>query len=263
MRKFNPSTAKWLLATSLVLVLGIPAFALAAGDGSPLKGGARNPGANKSQALTKETEIIADNPTYGTRQSNKSAVGGGAIYGCRAKSDPNAKPCVRANNLSNGLAFQFESNGPLAGTINAIGGDNAKPFTTNATGVATGLNADRVDSQSADQISAAGAKAATDAVTGAMRFAAVAANGDLGAKRGVASAAHTATGTYQVVFDADASSCVLTATEQQTDDAGAVGVQLGADKKTVTVVTRSGGGADGTAPTAPADRPFHLQASCL
>ena len=66
-----------------------------------------------------------------------------------------------------------------------------------------------------------------------------------------------------MVFASDASSCVLTATEQQTGDAGAVGVELGSDKKTVTVVTRSGGGADGTGPTAPADRPFHLQGTCL
>jgi hypothetical protein len=266
MRKSSSnSTVKWLLATSVVLALVVSPIALAAtaGNGSTLKGGARNPGSNGSQTFTQETQIIADTSTYGTRQSNKSATGGGAIYGCRAKAGAGNKPCVRASNLVDGLAFQLSTGGPLAGTIEAVGGANAKPFTTNATGIATGLNADRVDSKSADEITAAGAKAATDAVTSGIRFASVSATGTLAAKRGVASAARTAAGTYQLVFDADASACVLTATEQQTDDAGAVGVQLGADKKTVTVVTRAGGGVDGTAPTAPADRPFHLQATCL
>jgi hypothetical protein len=266
MRKSSSnSTVKWLLATSVLLALVISPFAVAAttGDGSALKGGARNPGSNASQSFTKETQIIANTATYGTRQSNKSATGGGAIYGCRAKTGTANKPCVRSSNLADGLAFQFSTGGALTGTIDAVGGDNAKPFTTNATGVATGLNADRVDSKSADEISAAGAKAATDAVTSGIRFAVVSATGTLGAKRGVASATSTAAGTYQVVFDADASACVLTGTEQQTDDAGAVGVELGADKKTVTVVTRSGGGADGTGATAPADRPFHLQGTCL
>ena len=47
-------------------------------------GGARNPSSNASLAYSRETQIIANNTTYGTRQSNKSTSGGGAIYGCRA-----------------------------------------------------------------------------------------------------------------------------------------------------------------------------------
>jgi hypothetical protein len=72
------------------------------------------------------------------------------------------EPCLRGTNLVRGLAFEFASRGPLAGTITAAGGDDARPFATNATGVATGLNADRVDRRSADDFLAAGAKA-TDA----------------------------------------------------------------------------------------------------
>ncbi|HYF27313.1 MAG TPA: hypothetical protein VD931_16325, partial [Baekduia sp.] len=113
------------------------------------EGGVRNPSANETQALTRETEIIANTSTYGTRQSNKSDNGGGAIYGCRSGAGGTAaknEPCVRANNLSSGLAFEFESDGNLIGTFTvAKPGDEARPFTTNATGVATGLNADRVD----------------------------------------------------------------------------------------------------------------------
>ena len=137
----------------------------AAGEGDPIIGGERNPGALQTQSLGAETEIIAETAidTYGTRQSNKGA-GGGAIYGCRSTItsanlfDPKTNtPCVRVNNLSDGLAFQFSADGPLGGAIEVGegGGDGAKPFVTNATGVATGLNADRVDGLNAEQIIAA------------------------------------------------------------------------------------------------------------
>jgi hypothetical protein len=63
---------------------------------------------------------------------------------------------VRAANLRSGLAFRFETAGAIGGLIAVgAGGDKAKPFTTNATGVATGLNADRVDGMNAQQIIAA------------------------------------------------------------------------------------------------------------
>ena len=47
---------------------------------------------------------------YGTRQSNKSDDGGGAIYGCRATNTA-SNTCVRATNLANGQAFSFNANG--------------------------------------------------------------------------------------------------------------------------------------------------------
>jgi hypothetical protein len=61
------------------------------------------------------------------------------------------EPCIRANNLSSGLAFEFATTGTQGGLITA-GSAGGSPFTTTATGVATGLNADRVDSLDADQI---------------------------------------------------------------------------------------------------------------
>ncbi len=252
----------WLAASATTLAIATAPFAFAAGEGNPIKSGKRNPSSNPAVALSSETEIIADNATYGTRQSNKGA-GGGAIYGCR--SAPGANPCIRSNNLEKGRAFEFETNGTEGGLISAIGGDNAKPFTTNATGVATGLNADRVDSKSATDISADGAKAAVATVQAGIRFVAVAADGAKGASRGVATVNRGAAddGQYSVVFDEDVSACAFTATETTTDNAGAVGVALAADKKTVNVVTRAGGGADGTLPTVPADRPFHLVATCV
>ena len=53
---------------------------------------------------------------YSTRQSNKSTTGGGAIYGCRSTAggsaaNPPKNPCIRANNLSTGFAFEFNATG--------------------------------------------------------------------------------------------------------------------------------------------------------
>ena len=151
-------TRSVLLATGVLAVVISP-FAVAA-TGSNLREGVRN------GTATQETQIISrvDASTgrtggYSTRQSNLSTSGGGAIYGCRSTagstaSNPAKNPCIRSNNLSTGQAFEFStSSGAQAGTITAgTGGDSKKPFTTNATGVATGLNADRVDGLGADDL---------------------------------------------------------------------------------------------------------------
>jgi hypothetical protein len=232
-------------------------FAVAAGNGGSLRGGARNPSSNGSQTYSAETQIIANNSTYGTRQSNKSDNGGGAIYGCRSGAGGTAKgnePCIRANNLAQGRAFEFVTNGLEVGRIESTN-SSAAPFTTNATGVATGLNADKVDGKSADDIVAA-AQANN-------QFAAVDATGKLLSGRGAATVTKTGTGAYDVAFSADISKCIATATETTTTDAGAVGVTA-KDAKTLSVVTRAGG--DNPAPggpgTGPADRPFNLLVTC-
>jgi len=142
----SPRTRSVLLATGL-LVVGLSPFAVAR-TGDALREGVRNGTAKK------ETQIIGSikrsskaTGGYTTRQSNLSKSGGGAIYGCRASSSSKSETCVRANNLSNGRAFEFNAeDGLIAGVITAgKGGDSKKPLTTNATGVATGLNADEVD----------------------------------------------------------------------------------------------------------------------
>ncbi len=154
-----PRTRSVIAATGL-LVICIAPFA-AARTGGPLREGVRN------GTTTAETQIISNigsalTPTggYSTRQSNLSGSGGGAVYGCRsavggsaAKPRPQ-NPCLRANNLNTGYAFEFHaSDGPITGLISAgAGGDTKKPFVTNATGVATGLNADRLDNLDAAQI---------------------------------------------------------------------------------------------------------------
>jgi hypothetical protein len=250
MRNLRKLQGPWLLASAIAIALLVTPFAIASGEGHSILGGKRNPAGGG--AYRSETKIVSDNSTYATRQSNLSSNGGGAIYGCRSKAGN--KPCIRANNLTDGHAFEFVSDGKEVGTFINEKTDGA-PFTTNAKGVATGLNADQVDGRSADDI-VKEARALTS-------FAAVNADGTLGGGRGVASSARTATeGTYTVVFSADVSACALSATQTQFENAGATGVQLGDDKKTVTVRTRAGGGPDGTGATAPVDRPFHLTATC-
>src|SRR6059058_5931513 len=114
------SARLWIIAGAALLAVCVAPFALAAGEGRPITGGARNPSSNASQSYTRETQIIANNSTYGTRQSNKSDNGGGAIYGCRSGEGGTPKanrPCIRSNNLSQGLAFEFATGGVVGGTI--------------------------------------------------------------------------------------------------------------------------------------------------
>ena len=130
--------------------------------GSPLREGVRNP---VSGSATRESLIIARTAAnvYGTRQSNVGA-GGAAIYGCRTTEDLGAlgdtvksTPCLRVNNLSTGLIFAYRfARGSVGGIYQAgptaANDPRARPFITNATGIATGLNASRVDSLDADDI---------------------------------------------------------------------------------------------------------------
>src|SRR5690349_18993497 len=142
----------------------VSASAASVAPGDPIRAEVRN------GTTAKETEIIGKfNATTGskggyvTRQSNTQTgakAGGGAIYGCRGAAGGTASgsaPCVRAANLAAGYAFEFTTQGGVAGLISVGDGKpspTARPFTTNANGVATGLNADRVDGQDASDIAA-------------------------------------------------------------------------------------------------------------
>jgi hypothetical protein len=137
---------RYVLASALALALFVSPFAVGS-TGDLLREGKRNP---SNGSAHKETEFISSTKTYGTRQSNvRSGNGGGAIYGCRSKLG--REPCIRSNNLTDGRAFEFETDGTEGGRIEANGA-NAKPFTTNAPGVATGFNADRVDGLDAGRV---------------------------------------------------------------------------------------------------------------
>ncbi len=252
------SKGSLVLASAVIIGLLASSFAVASGEGKNLILGKRNPGPNNSAALTSETQIIANNGTYGTRQSNKSDKGGGAIYGCRSKLGGSPKgnsPCVRASNLADGRAFEFSSNGGTEVGAITSGNVNAAPFTTNARGVATGLNADQVDGKSADEITKAAHDDAVTTAQGLTSFAAVAADGTLGGKRGASSSATTGTGTYAVTFANDISACAIQVTEATVTAAGAAAAELTGDKKTVNVSTRDDAGAL-------ANKPFHVTVSC-
>jgi hypothetical protein len=236
----------WILASALLVALMVVPFAGAFGEGNSVRGGARNPSPDSRRAYTKETQIIANVNSYGTRQSNKSNNGGGAVYGCRSAAGGTAKgnePCVRASNLADGRAFEFNANGGTE--VGAITGPaTAAPFTTTAKGVATGLNADQVDGQSASEI-----VAAAQALN---KFADVSSTGTLNAGRG-AKAASAAASVYTIDFDSDVSKCARTATV--TGDTAGFATTTLTDADTVTVHTFDGGGAAGA-------HPFHLVVTC-
>jgi hypothetical protein len=235
----------WILASALLVALLVAPFAGAFGEGNAVKGGARNPSPDARRAYTKETQIIANVNSYGTRQSNKSNNGGGAVYGCRSGAGGTAKgnePCLRASNLAAGRAFEFNTNsGTEVGQI--TGPATAAPFTTTATGVATGLNADKVDGKDATDLQA---KFAT--VTGT--------DGALGSNRGATGSSRASAGVYNVVFDADVSKCSRTATIAGATP-GTITTDAGANAQTVTVRTF-----DTAAVPAATDHSFNLTVTC-
>jgi hypothetical protein len=227
-----PRTRSVLLATGL-LVVAIAPFGIAA-TGDSLREGRRNgTTVNETEIVSNIKSTTATKGGYSTRQSNLSDSGGGAIYGCRSQAGGSRatpgpqNPCIRANNLSRGLAFEFNSSvGDVVGAITAgSGGDSKKPFTTNATGVATGLNADRVDNLDASGIVAvARVKTGLDADTVdgldsndlRPRFARIASDGTVDASRGLIATSPvvhpSATSTYEVTFTGDLTKCAVSAT---------------------------------------------------
>ncbi|MGI8632946.1 MAG: hypothetical protein ACR2NA_10435 [Solirubrobacterales bacterium] len=141
---------------------------------------------------------------YVTRQSNTQTgakAGGAVIYGCRGAAGGTAggsAPCIRANNLAQGFAFEFNTSGAVGGLISVgAGGAATKPFTTNATGVATGLNADQVDGKGASEL---------------VQWAKVLANGTLNRNFGATSATRINAGNYRVDFGENISQCTYQAT---------------------------------------------------
>jgi hypothetical protein len=237
-------TLRYILIGGLVLAIGIPSVAAGYGEGRALILGKRNPSGHRT--LTKETQIIGNVSTYATRQSNKKiGDGGGAIYGCR--SDVGREPCILTRNLRAGRAFQFETSGKEGGYIKT-GNSSGAPFTTNATGVATGLNADRVDGRDGSDIASP-----SDSL-----FAAVNADGTLaagGPEATGSSRTDAAAETYTVTFNKDVSKCSYTANVTGSSADFSLGVEGGPATNQVRVDQRNT--ADGNS-----GRPFHLQVIC-
>jgi hypothetical protein len=237
-------TLRYILVGALALAIGIPSVAIGFGEGRTMLLGKRNPSPSGSKALKSETEIIASNGTYGTRQSNKKdGDGGGAIYGCR--SSAGAEPCIRANNLKGGRAFEFATVGKEAGRIET-GDTTGAPLTTNATGVATGFNADKVDGkEAADFAAATDLKTLSDGLLSAT----VADGGTITNPRGAVGNATVAGNVYTIKFGRDVSKCAYTASPQGASVDETPGVSPGTDPTTVNV-------------NMGAARAFYLQVSC-
>jgi hypothetical protein len=233
-------SGRHVVVAALILALGIPTFAVAAGEGRSLILGKRNPSGGE---LTRETEIISRNGTYSTRQSNlRDGDGGGAIYGCR--SNPGNEPCVRANNLKGGQAFQFETAGGSAGSI-TVRDATQPPFTTNATGNVANLSADKLDGRDSTEF----ANAAD------LLWASVAADGALVTSRGATAATRQAnTNTYIVTFNRDVSACSYGANAVGGDNANKPGASVVGGGTPTNVRVDFAQAATAT--------PFHLQVIC-
>jgi hypothetical protein len=232
-------SGRYALLTALLLVLGIPAIATATGEGRSILGGTRNP---DNGTLSRETEVIANTSTYGTRQSNKrSGDGGGAIYGCR--SEVGREPCIRAVNLRGGHAFEFHTKGKDGGAI-TVEDPTGAPFTTNASGTVKNLSADTLD----------GKDSADYAAAGDILAAQVNADGTLVAGSRGATAATVSdvpAQTYTVTFSKDVSKCTYTANVTGASASYSLGVASGG---TTTVLVDEPDGGPG--------RAFQLQVIC-
>ena len=152
---------RWALAGAAATLLVVSPFAIGASKPDPqLLGGKRNP---TKKAFAVATKIASTSKDYGFEVFNTNATGGGAFFGCRSKkggSRAHREPCIRASNTRGGRAFEFAFTGSLGGIFQVGSNINqpfpaAKPFVTNALGLATGLNADRVDNMHAQDIIAA------------------------------------------------------------------------------------------------------------
>ena len=107
--------------------------------------------------VTKPTTLATNVATQGFSVTNDSNRGSAALLVCRSRIGANRSACLESRNDRGGTAFSFQFRGALGGLFQ-VGNDidkefpGAQPFQTNATGVATGLNADRVDGMSAQDI---------------------------------------------------------------------------------------------------------------
>ena len=243
------SPGRYVVASALILAIGVPSAAVGFGEGRDARLGKRNP---SSGSLERETKIISNNSTYSTRQSNKrNGDGGGAIYGCR--SEEGHEPCIRANNLKGGRAFEFNTVGDTEAGAFTVGDDKAPPFKTNAKGKVENLDADKVDGRDGDTL----------ANTGDFLFAAVGADGALGNKRGATAAAreNEGTNTYLVTFGRDVSGCSFTASPVGTANGQAIAVAAVGGQAPNQVRVDEEDDAPGPPPVDKASS-FHLQVIC-
>ena len=152
-------------------------------------------------------------------ESRQRRVG---IYGCRSLKG--GLPCLDADNLKGGPAFEFITTGAIGGSI-LVANSSAAPFTTNGHGVATGLNANYLQGKQASEFQLASQPAANASElggqppsayvsTGQLLFADVGAGPVIQNTRGATTVGQLET-TYTVVFGTtNVSKCAFTASPQ-------------------------------------------------
>lgn len=195
---------------------------------SSLRGGIHNP---PHSAFSRTTGLFANTKGWASRTKNLGS-GGSAQLLCGAPAGGSA--CLEASNASTGFAFSFSSAGATGGTIllkNAAGA----PFTTNAHGVASGLNANYLEGKQAkdflpangtavDSTKLGGEEPSHYLNVGQVLFAVVSAEPKIESGRGAKSVTKKGS-TYTVIFEGDASKCSYTASpEGEALSEGQIGV---------------------------------------
>ncbi len=215
---------------------------------APLRGAIHNP---PFGAFSRPTGIFANDGGWVTRIKNQGGGGAGVLL-CGSAAGRNA--CLASENSAAGMAFDFTSNGATGGTIQ-LKNEGGAPFTTDAHGVATGLNANYLQGKQASEFQLAskpaadseelgGQKPSAYAAASQLMFADVSAGATPKLENTSGATAVTLSGsTYTVTFGkADVSKCSYTASPL----GGALaGGQLGvapdpAEKAAVTVTGPTG-----------------------
>lgn len=239
-------SGKAIAIAGALIAIGVAPVALAAGSGSGsqerahaasfggravLRGGIHNP----PHSSFSNTTGLFGNTTNWVMRTNNLGGGGAATMLCGTHTGVPA--CLEASNRSTGFAFQFSSSGSTGGTIllkNAAGA----PFTTNAHGVASGLNANYLQGKQASEFQLAskpaanaedsaklGGKPASEYATmGQLLFARVGPEGAIVATRGATAVAKSGS-TYTITFGStDVSKCSYTASPLGVPGEGQIGV---------------------------------------
>jgi hypothetical protein len=222
------------------------AHAATLADNTPLKGAIHNPA---SGAYLRTTGIFANFSSWTTRIQNVGS-GGAGTFGCKASSSGSA--CLASENNNGGLAFTFASTGSTGGKI-LLTNPNAAPFTTNAHGQASGLNANYLQGKEAKEFQLAkepaananelGGKPASEYLTtGQLLFADVSSEAKIVSTRG-ATAVTPSGQTFTITFGtANLSKCSLTASPTGAAlTTGQLGVEVSTSNASQAIVSAPSG----------------------
>lgn len=240
-RVLRPGWRRATLLTGTALALVAAPVALAAGganhsahtaalsDNTPIKGAIHNPA---SSSYLRTTGIFANFKSWTLRVQNVGN-GGAATFGCRAGGSGSA--CLASENTKGGYAFAFATTGNTGGKI-LLTNPNGAPFTTNATGEATGLNANYLQGKKASEFlpangtatnsNALGGKPASEyATTGQMLFADVNAEQKIVNTRGATAAAKSGESVVVTFGSTNVSKCSFTVSPTGASVSGQIGVE--------------------------------------